>query len=192
MTDTTALDTLILEILAEHPDGLSEYELLKALRNTVLADMAGAAQSDRLTLFRMHFLLFNTLYRLRERLWQERRGHLEIDVLRIVLRPYRHGTAALDAYDPLRDYYLDLNNLHDTTDEDVAALLASFWTRMQADGQRAAALAVLELEEPVDYAVIKKRYRTLAMRYHPDRGGDTARLQAINHAMEILEKCYGK
>src|SRR5690606_37568085 len=57
MTDTTALDTLILEILAGHPDGLSEYELLKALRSTAHADMAGAAQSDRLTLFRMHFLL---------------------------------------------------------------------------------------------------------------------------------------
>jgi hypothetical protein len=30
------------------------------------------------------------------------------------------------------------------------------------------------------------------MVHHPDRGGDAARLQQINHAMAILTRCYAK
>jgi len=36
-----------------------------------------------------------------------------------------------------------------------------------------------------DITEIKKRYRELAMQYHPDRGGDTRIMQEINDAYEI-------
>jgi hypothetical protein len=36
--------------------------------------------------------------------------------------------------------------------------------------------------------VIKAAYRALAMLYHPDRGGDVAKMQAINAAHERLTK----
>lgn len=185
----TALEQHLLEILSAHPDGIGEHALIKTLQGANHEGISGASLTNHLDLFRAHFLLFHTLYRLRERLWQEERGHLEIGMLHIVLQPYRRGVAALANRDPLRDYYLELDNLKTTTEEDVVALLAGFWTRLQANERRATALAVLELRDPVDHATIKKQYRMLAMQHHPDRGGDKTRLQAINHAMAILEAC---
>jgi DnaJ-domain-containing protein 1 len=185
-----ALEQHLLEILSAHPDGIGEHALIKALQSADHKGITGASLTNPIELFRANFLLFHALYRLRERLWQEERGHLEINMLRIVLQPYRRGVAALAGRDPLRDYYLDLNNLKATTEEDVVALLAGFWKRLQANEQRAVALAVLELSDPIDYDTIKKQYRMLAMQHHPDRGGDKKRLQAINHAMAILEACH--
>ena len=37
---------------------------------------------------------------------------------------------------------------------------------------------------------IKKSYRKLAMKHHPDRGGDEFQLQLINAAKEVLDKYY--
>jgi curved DNA-binding protein CbpA len=39
----------------------------------------------------------------------------------------------------------------------------------------------------VDDATIKRRYRRLAMRHHPDRGGDGVRLREINAALATLQ-----
>jgi curved DNA-binding protein CbpA len=47
-------------------------------------------------------------------------------------------------------------------------------------------MATLELTEPFDAASVRTQYRRLAMRHHPDRGGDAERLQAINRAFRIL------
>ena len=45
-------------------------------------------------------------------------------------------------------------------------------------------LGVAHDSTPADW---KRAYRRLAMRHHPDRGGDPARLQAIHAAMPILD-----
>ncbi len=102
-------------------------------------------------LFRTHFLLFNALYHLRDHLWAEREAHLEISPLSLRLHPYVDGTQALEQGDPLRDYYLDLRHLGQTSEADVERLLQSFWTRMQGSEEKAAALALFELEGAVDY-----------------------------------------
>jgi len=98
------------------------------------------------------------------------------------------GQDALAEADPLRDYYLDLANLDATGEAEVERLLADFWQRFAGADERAAALAVLGLADPVDAATIKQRYRELVMRHHPDRGGDTRRLQELNEAMAWLER----
>jgi DnaJ-class molecular chaperone len=75
----------------------------------------------------------------------------------------------------------------------VAKLLRSFWTRLHGSEERQAALELFELdghEQTLNLATIKHRYRQLVSRHHPDRGGNTARLQSINKAMEILERYY--
>jgi len=86
----------------------------------------------------------------------------------------------------VREYYLDLPNLEQTTERDVDELLAAFRVRFQRQDARAEALMELGLNDPVDDATIKRTYRQLAMRHHPDRGGATARLQAINAALRVL------
>lgn len=183
----------LLQLLREAPEGISEFQLIQQLKARHSTHVPNLPLTDKLVLFRTHFMVFNALYRLRDRLWEENSAHLEIGPLQIRLFPYRNGVQALGELDALRAYYLDEKHLKETTERDVEKLLESFWTRMQGNEEKAAALALFELEDgPVDYALIKLRYRQLVSQHHPDRGGSTTRLQSINKAMEILERYYSR
>ena len=48
--------------------------------------------------------------------------------------------------------------------------------------------AVLHLQPTAPAELVRAAYKTLALLYHPDRGGDTAEMQAINAAYEALSK----
>jgi hypothetical protein len=183
----------LLQLLREAPEGISEFQLIQQLKARHSTHVPNLPLTDKLVLFRTHFLVFNALYRLRDRLWEENAAHLEIGPLQIRLSSYIGGVQALGEQDALRAYYLDEKHLKETTEHDVEKLLESFWTRMQGNEEKAAALALFELEDgPVDYALIKLRYRQLVSQHHPDRGGSTTRLQSINKAMEILERYYSR
>lgn len=58
------------------------------------------------------------------------------------------------------------------------------------------ALALMGLEPPVDLEIIKKRYKTLAKKYHPDLNkndkGAEELLKSINMAYTILKLAYEK
>ncbi|MBV9228332.1 MAG: J domain-containing protein [Chloroflexi bacterium] len=58
--------------------------------------------------------------------------------------------------------------------------------------QRQQALSVLGLPPNATPQQIKRRYRTLAKRYHPDRGGDQRQMQRIIAAYEYLMKDQSK
>ncbi len=178
----------IRELLARHPDGISEYELIKALRAAGFFPFLPRPPAPPEMLFRAHFLLFHVLYRLRDQARAQEERELEIDPLRIRWISYRPGDSAVTVPDRLRAYYLEPANLENTTKQEVEKLLASFWVRSRQRAGRADALAELGLSDPVDDATIKRHYRRLAMRHHPDRGGDSARLQAINRAVDLLLK----
>ncbi|RFA31475.1 hypothetical protein CAI21_00080 [Alkalilimnicola ehrlichii] len=183
----SALQNAVLDVLHRHPQGISEFELIRSLEDVEAIGIEQNSLRDPLSLFRTHFILFHYLYRLRERLRREGQD-LDIHCLRIALKPYRTAEAgALDAYDSLAAYYLDLANLESVDAEDVEALLAAFWRRFRGRDQRAQALAVLGLQDPVAAAEIKQQYRRLVMRHHPDRGGEKETLQALNEAMAVLE-----
>ncbi|HTN30697.1 MAG TPA: DNA-J related domain-containing protein [Pseudomonas sp.] len=189
----TDLSDTLLRLLRAMPGGSSEYQLIQTLRADGNPHLSQRSLQDPLVLFRTHFLVFNALYRLREQLWQEQAGHLEISPLSIRLLPYQTGSQGLSESDPLRDYYLDMNQLHATTETEVEQLLDSFWKRLDSgDDQTRDALRLFELEqEPtLNLARIRLRYRQLVSRHHPDRGGSTEHLQSINAAMEILERHY--
>ena len=72
------------------------------------------------------------------------------------------------------------------TTAEVVEWLRQFHAARQALDQRQAALATLGLCDPVDAAAIKRQYRRLAMRHHPDRGGDGQRLREIHAALAVL------
>lgn len=181
------------ELLRAAPAGISEFQLIQQLKARHSTHIPNLGLDDKLVLFRTHFLLFNALYRLREHLWGRQEANLHISPLCVQLQPWRPGSVALAEHDPLRDYYLDLQHLRDTTEHDVEKLLSSFWTRMQGGDEKRAALELFELDgdRPLDLASIKLRYRQLVSQHHPDRGGSTERLQSINLAMEILQRYYG-
>lgn len=181
------------QLLQDAPAGIGEYQLIQQLKDRHCTHIPHLPLTDNLVLFRTHFLVFNALYRLREQLWSERLGFVQINPLCIQLLPYQAGSAELSEHDPLREYYLDLSQLSDTDERDVEKLLASFWTRMQGGEEKRAALELFELNESqqvLNLGLIKHRYRQLVSLHHPDRGGSTARLQSINKAMEILERYY--
>lgn len=196
MTDAlpaTDLSDTLLGLLRAAPGGISEYQLIQTLRAERNPHLSQRSLQDSLVLFQTHFRVFNALYRLRDRLWAERAGHLEISPLCIRLLPYQAGSQALSESDPLRDYYLDMDQLRATTQADVEHLLDSFWKRLDSGGdQKLDALRLFELDqEPaLDLARIRLRYRQLVSRHHPDRGGSTERLQSINAAMDVLQRHY--
>jgi hypothetical protein len=181
------------QLLREAPAGISEFQLIQRLKARHSTHIPNLGLADKLVLYRTHFLLFNALYLLRDRLWQAQSAHLEISPLCVQLQPWRPGSAALAEHDPLRDYYLNLQHLRETTESDVEKLLSSFWTRMQGGEEKRAALELFELngDQLLNLATIKQRYRQLVSIHHPDRGGSTSRLQSINLAMEILQRYYG-
>jgi DnaJ-class molecular chaperone len=50
----------------------------------------------------------------------------------------------------------------------------------------ASALDTLALPPLIRRSEIKAQYRLLAQKHHPDRGGDPQKMEAINHAYELL------
>ena len=54
--------------------------------------------------------------------------------------------------------------------------------------ERQQALAVLGLPPDATKQQIKRRYRELAKKYHPDRGGDQREMQRIIAAYQLLMK----
>jgi DnaJ-domain-containing protein 1 len=190
VSDPGHLEAVVAALLLDG-EVYAEHALLGALRERQVAGFEGRPADD-LGLFRQHFLLFHLLYRLRDRWRAEASADLEIGPLCIARLAYRPGEAALAADDPLRAYYLDLTQLAATGAEEVAALLAGVDRRLRADSKREAALTVLGLDASADFAATKAHYRRLAMRHHPDRGGDPQRLQAINDAMAVLAKWHGR
>jgi hypothetical protein len=157
---------------------------------------------DNLDLFQKHFLLFHALYKLNEQLQVAQEGMLIIEALNIQFLPApknqknitndpdRNLNLELAPNDPLRDYYLNINNLHDTSSEDVDNLLDSFWLNLEDNSEKIKALALLDLQEPCDLVIIKKRYRQLLAKCHPDKGGSVEKTQALNDAMSILKRSY--
>jgi len=114
------------QLLCAAPAGLAEYALIQQLKDRHCTHIPNLPLTDKLVLFRTHFLLFNALYRLRERLWAAQSAYLSISPLNIQLRPYQAGSSEVSEHDPLRDYYLDLSQLSDTDERDLEKLLASF------------------------------------------------------------------
>lgn len=181
-----ALREPILGLLRAHPAGLSEHEFLRALRRAGVSPFERLELNQPLGLYCSHFLLFHCLYRLQEEL-RSQGEDLRIDCLHIsVGRLSRAPRGTMGAPDPLRSFYLDLRQLHRVGEEEVAQLLGGFWVRYRSDERRGEALRVLGLADPVSGEEIKLQYRRLVMRHHPDRGGDTEMLQALNAAMDVL------
>lgn len=184
------LESTLLRLLQQHADGLTEFSLLRALQAQGSSDFGPDLFRDDLAMYRAHFLLFHALYRLRDFLHEQQQALLEIHVLNIRLLPWQKAaTQALSQVDPLREFYLDLANLEDTSLADVEDLLGQFWTRYFANEKRAQALQALGLADSADSAEIENRFRALAMQHHPDRGGDAEEFQTLQEAIAILRRC---
>ncbi len=68
------------------------------------------------------------------------------------------------------------------------ALWGSFANPVRPLLERQQALSVLGLPPNATRQQIKRRYRALAKKHHPDRGGDQRQMQRIIAAYELLMK----
>lgn len=181
---------LVQRILQQHPQGISEYALIKRLMADAHGPFSSALSlSDPLTLFRVHFALFHNLYRLRDKLRLARCHELVISASCIRLEPFVPGARALAQEDRLRSYYVDWSHFAQTDVQEVNDLLDNFWRRVANDGagqQRTEDLALLGLTPSADKNLIRRRYRQLMHQHHPDKGGDMAYCQMLTQAYQRL------
>ena len=181
----------VLALLRAHPQGLSEHEIIKALE-TRTETFAELAQAYHLALFQKHFLVMNALYTLQEALLEEG-VYLSVSPLLNRLDWLKDTAGARELTDTpvaLRAYYLDWRHFADTTEADVLELLQGFWRRFEAGDRKREALAELDLPADASWAAVKQRYRSLAARHHPDRGGDSQRFMLVREAYEVLRPCW--
>ncbi|RDL45413.1 molecular chaperone DnaJ [Marinomonas piezotolerans] len=183
----------ILALLREHPEGLSEFTLLKSLQTKVTA-LNQLAEDPNLLLFRQHFLIMNALYQLQSSLWQEEHLSLAISATHIKILhadqvQQSDSTTLADSVDAkLAAYYLNWDEYIKTDTAEVERLLNSFYQGTMTNDQRKDALKVLDLDESFldDKESIKRQYRKLAHAAHPDRGGKTDDFILLRQAYECL------
>ena len=181
--------------MKQYPLGLSEFDLISEV-SEVSDVFPKSCGGDSLKLFRTHFLLFNSLYRLRSELIAECGQTLEIGPLNIQIRAFSADSDTQAVSCPvdmkLEEYYLDMEQLEKTGMEDVDGMLDDFWRKYLAENHRIEALQELGLDENAGWSEVQKRYRELAGRYHPDKGGSKERFQQLTAAKETLAMCLGK
>ncbi|MFB2814492.1 DNA-J related domain-containing protein [Shewanella xiamenensis] len=144
-------------------------------------------------LFKRNFLLMNALFELQEMLlpkqWLQVKA-MEIQIFRLV--PSNVNLLIMEETS-LREYYLDWNN-YDTSENVVRELLEAFWSSYKSYiglnvnlMHKGHALRVFELDESATPRDIRKQWRRLALKWHPDRPeGDAARFREVCEAWQSL------
>lgn len=124
------------------------------------------------SLFKKHFLLFNYLYKLSDRLISQGRT-LKISTLDIRICSTSGEGREIGHSNQLREFYLNKGNLA-LPDTEIKNMMNKFWQKYLALDKKSAALRTLGLQNEVnlDFSKLKKKYNQLASMHHPDKGGD--------------------
>lgn len=202
-----------LQVALEHelrqaPGGLSEYALIKKLQQPPWQLLGEVRFDQPEQLYQVHFLLFHTLYTLRDQLAEDG-DTLEISALLIRLEnhpaesdqklsgqvPVQRLPAQVDS---LRAFYLDLNQ-YQLSAAQIQAMLDNFYAGHRGakahhnTAEIAAAAQCLGYSDkrlPDHFQDVKRRFRRAVMQAHPDRGGSTAQIQQLNAAFSVIRHHY--
>lgn len=198
---TEPLQQAISDIVLGRLAPITEFELIRTLQQPPYELLSERALQGNLDLFQTHFLVFHCLYRLRQDWQSSGLGCLRIEPLAIQLLTLDETTPqaeeavySLTQADPLAAYYLDLDNLTTTGEQDVAQLLDNFWRHLVAPpavkaDQRSQALLVMDFEAmPDNLNQLKRQFRRLLHAHHPDKGGAAADMQNLQWAYQVLRQ----
>ena len=176
----------IRQLLDTADEPLTEFAIHQSLKQH--GAFGDAADGGLLGLFHRHFLVMNALYQLQQQYWQTSKQVLRISPLHIQLQPCAHDahSGLPDAVNSVAAFYLDWGNFEQTDEAEVKALLESFWQQYYRLEARSDALLVLQLDSSASPSQIEHRYRRLAARHHPDKGGDAELFIRIRNAYEQL------
>lgn len=210
----------VLKIIENHPEGISEFDLMKQLeaadvfltvgdqqeiinKNSnqesvdenieATTNTQGEETGENLLLFHKHFALMHALYQLQDELIENGKW-LDISPLSIKLtcvsdmdqKESASNALSSSGDEKLKAYYLDWDNYLQTTEHDVKKMLTGFWEKIMNPDARAAALNVLDLPMDASHKAIKLRYRQLAAKHHPDKGGSQDAFIVIQEAFDTL------
>ncbi|UJF21629.1 DNA-J related domain-containing protein [Shewanella sp. OMA3-2] len=183
----------LLSVLQSSNHSWKVHHLASELQNKGL--MHGLDPVPEKDLFKRNFLLMNALYELQDILlpkqWLQVKA-MDIQLFRIV-----PGNADLlhrqDA--ALRDYYLDWKN-YDTSINVVREMLESFWNCYQEYigvniqlMNKGHALKVFELDDSASNKDIRRQWKKLALKWHPDRDqGNAERFKEVCEAWQTLRE----
>ncbi|MBA5763250.1 DnaJ domain-containing protein [Vibrio sp. 404] len=184
----------ILEVLRKQAKGWKVHTLASELIDLHL--MPQLDSSPEKDLFKRNFLLMNALYQLQETLYPDH--YVQVESMNIALLSNRNSNLAfdIDSQDPLRDYYTDWSN-YEAEHGEIRRLLDEFWTRYRdyvgsdklqvGDITRSKALRVFELNEGASDNEVRKRWRKLALKWHPDREtGNSDHFRLVCEAWNVL------
>lgn len=175
-------------------NGISEYELIQRLAAAPHYLFDTDAMRNSHSLFQTHFVLFHCLYQLADKWHQRQAGCLDIIATQIKLSDWEHSPSSLQQPDPMREYYLDLSQLHSTTEYDINSMLDRFWKVMagstglasQLECEKACEVLQVPDIKTLDFNTLKKLYRKQQHKHHPDKGGSSASSQQLSWAYQIL------
>lgn len=183
----------ILEILQVEPSGWKVHTLSSRLSEQGYLHRLDSSPEKEL--FKRNFLIMNALYQLQEVVYPEHR--LCVDAMNISLahsgEPAHHS---VDIRDPLREYYLDWRH-YEADEEEIRSLLSKFWQTYQrfvsgevtTNMSRAKALQLFDLDNNATRVEIRKQWRKLAFRWHPDRkNGNSAYFKVLCEAWSVLRR----
>lgn len=181
------IESTLLQLL-QNQESLKEYQLMGLLVENGYEQFKPCL--DELKLFQSHFLLFHLLYHLQDKWLNDQVGWLEIHALNIQLHPYCEQSLPQNK-DPLREYYLNLEELKKTTQQEVRHLLDTFWQKFEhylPEEQLTSDLQTLELAiEDFKLENVTLKTRQLLQQHHPDKGGQAEEFQKIREASNRLK-----
>lgn len=177
---------------------LKEFELLQQLQSPPWELFEKNALSNELRLFQTHFTLFHTLYQLQDYWLAEGLGYLKISALHIQLMPGEGAGLIDEAEHKIKRYYNDWRHFSQTTEQDVAALLDSFWREFGQSKQWQSpattevhnAFVFFTLSQKSSWSEVKRCYLKFQLDHHPDRGGDGQLCQQGAVHFDVLKRFY--
>lgn len=186
-------ETFLLNSFQCQKEASSEYVLLKALDDAGLFDHLKTEDAS-LLLFQKHFLCMHALHKL-QNIFYERNFYLHINALAIYLEGIDTSSSEESARpnhpgsfdNELHNYYLDLQQLDQTTSDSVLELQLNFSKRYAAWLNADDAFATLELDSQASWNEVRSSYKRLIHAAHPDKGGNAARFNKIKLAYEQLK-----
>lgn len=131
-------------------------------------------------LFKRNFLLMNALYQLQEILLPDHWLQVQAMDIQLLTQLPTDLALILEQDIALRSYYLDWGYF-DTSSESIEAMLASFWSRYdyylgkpEHTLDKTRALQIFELDRNASKQDIRRQWRKLALKWHPDRSSGNA------------------
>ncbi|HAS3026534.1 TPA: DNA-J related domain-containing protein [Vibrio parahaemolyticus] len=181
----------MLEILKRQPSGWKVHTLASKLSERGYINQLDPSPDK--DLFKRNFLIMNALYQLQETLFPD--SWLQVEAMDIMLMSALEASRnSVDPNDPLRQYYLDWSH-YEANEDEVRRLLNEFWSRYQRfvgdasehNIDKVKALKLFDLAGDASRTEIRRQWRKLALRWHPDReNGDAERFRVLCEAWNVL------